>query len=244
MTHEDSPVGQLLSRRQLVTLLGATGALWLMGGGLFLRRAVASTHGLSCVVRPEQTQGPYFVDERLNRSDVRSDPNDGKMKPGTPLALTLQVFQLSSGDCHPLTGAQVDIWHCDALGVYSDVQDAGFNSIGQKFLRGYQITDARGEARFVTIYPGWYPGRTVHIHLKIRTPPIPERSLEFTSQMYFDDRLTDRVYRDQPYAAKGERNVRNQHDRIFRRGGEQLMLAAKESTDGYAATFPIALHIP
>jgi protocatechuate 3,4-dioxygenase beta subunit len=196
------------------------------------------------VVRPEQTEGPYFVDERLNRSDIRSDPTDGQIKPGTPLALTLQVFRLGSGDCQPLAGAQVDIWHCDALGVYSDVRDAGFNTIGQKFFRGYQITDARGKATFVTIYPGWYAGRTVHIHVKIRTAPVAGRSLEFTSQMYFDDRLTDRVHGDQPYAAKGERNARNQHDRIFRRGGDQLMLAPTESTDGYAATFGIGLQLP
>ena len=244
MTHEDSPLGHLLSRRQMVTLLGTTGALWLMSGSLFSRQSVAGTHGPSCVVRPEQTEGPYFVDERLNRSDIRSDPTDGQVKPGAPLALTLQVFRLGSGDCQPLRDAQVDIWHCDALGVYSDVRDAGFNTIGRKFFRGYQITDARGEARFVTIYPGWYAGRTVHIHVKIRTEPVAGRSLEFTSQMYFDDSLTDRVHRDQPYAAKGERNARNQHDRIFRRGGDQLMLAAAKSADGYAATFGIGLQIP
>ena len=83
-------------------------------------------------------EGPYFVDERLNRSDIRSDPTDGQVKPGTPLALTLLISRLNAGDCQPLAGAQVDIWHCDAQGVYSDVQDPGFNTIGQKFLRGYQ----------------------------------------------------------------------------------------------------------
>ncbi len=237
MTPEESPVGYLLSRRQMVTLLGATGALCLMNGSLFSRNAVADLHGPSCVVRPEQTAGPYFVDERLNRSDIRSDPTDGLVKTGTSLALTLQVFRFGSADCQPLAGAQVDIWHCDALGVYSDVQDVGFNTIGQKFLRGYQITDAHGEARFVTIYPGWYPGRTVHIHIKIRTAPLAQRRLEFTSQMYFDDGLTDRIHADQPYAAKGRRNARNQPDRIFRHGGDQLMLTPSKAADGYTATF-------
>lgn len=244
MTPEDSPVGHLLSRREVVTFLGATGALWLMSGSLFSRQAVAGTHGPSCMVRPEQTEGPYFVDERLNRSDIRSDPTDGQIKPGTPLALTLLVSRLGAGDCQPLAGAQVDIWHCDALGIYSDVRDPGFNTIGQKFLRGYQITDARGEVRFVTLYPGWYAGRTVHIHIKIRTAPVSRRSFEFTSQLYFDDRLTDRVHADLPYAAKGPHNARNPYDRIFRRGGDQLMLAPAAVADGYAATFAISLQIP
>ena len=244
MTYEDRPAETLLSRREVVTFLGATGVAWLMAGSLNPRRAVAGTLGPSCVVRPEQTEGPYFVDERLNRSDIRSDPTDGRVKSGTPLALTLLVSRLGTVDCQPLPGAQVDIWHCDAQGVYSDVQDLEFNTIGQKFLRGYQITDARGEARFVTVYPGWYPGRTVHMHFKIRTAPVVRRSFEFTSQLYFDDGLTDRVHADPPYAAKGPRTARNRHDWFFRRGGDQLMLAPTSAADGYAASFAIGLQFP
>jgi protocatechuate 3,4-dioxygenase beta subunit len=242
MTDEDRPKGRLFSRREVVAFLGGTGMVWLAGGNLFSSQAVASALTPSCVVRPEQTGGPYFVDERLNRSDIRADPTDGRVRPGTPLALTLQISRLNAGDCQPLPGAQVDIWHCDALGVYSDVQDPDFNTIGQKFLRGYQVTDARGEARFVTVYPGWYPGRTVHIHFKIRTEPMAQRSFEFTSQLYFVDELTDRVHAGPPYAAKGPRTARNHHDWIFRRGGGQLMLAPTAVADGYAATFAISLQ--
>ena len=244
MTHEDRPAGRLLSRREVVAYLGATGVAWLMAGSLNPRRTVAGMLGPSCVVRPEQTEGPYFVDERLNRSDIRADPTDGRVRPGTPLALTLQDSRLGAGDCQPLPGAQVDIWHCDALGVYSDVRDPGFNTIGQKYLRGYQVTDARGEARFVTVYPGWYPGRTVHVHFKIRTAPVAQRSFEFTSQLYFDDVLTDRVHAAPPYAANGLRTARNQHDWIFRRGGDQLMLAPTTVADGYTAAFAIGLQLP
>ena len=241
MTHEDRITEPLLSRREVLIFLGTTGAAWLMAGSLNPKLVVAGTVVPSCVVRPEQTEGPYFVDERLNRSDIRSDPTDGRVKSGTQLALTLQVSRLGAGDCHPLPGAQVDIWHCDALGVYSDVRDPGFNTIGQKFLRGYQVTDGRGEARFVTLYPGWYAGRTVHIHFKIRTAPRAQRSFEFTSQLYFDDGLTDRVHAAPPYAAQGPRTARNQHDWIFRRGGDQLMLAPTREADGYAASFAIGL---
>ena len=243
MTHENGPVGRLLSRREVVLLLGGSAAC-LMAGSLIPRWAVAGVQEPSCVVRPEQTEGPYFVEERLNRSDIRTDPTDGRVRPGTPLALTLRVSRLGAGDCRPLQGAQVDIWHCDAMGVYSDVQDPGFNTIGQKFLRGCQITDARGEARFVTVYPGWYPSRTVHIHFKIRTAPVAQRSFEFTSQLYFDDVLTDRVHAAPPYASNGPRTDRNQHDWIFRRGGDQLMLAPTTVADGYTAAFAIGLQLP
>lgn len=244
MTHENGPAGPLLSRRDVVVLLGATGVGWLMTGSLSPRQVVAGTLGPSCVVRPEQTEGPYFVDERLNRSDIRSDPTNGRVKPGTPLALTLLISRLSAGDCQPLPDAQVDIWHCDALGVYSDVQDPGFDTTGQKFLRGYQVTDTHGSVRFVTVYPGWYPGRTVHIHFKIRTAPVAQRNFEFTSQLYFEDGLTDRVHADPPYAATRLRTTRNQQDWIFRRGGDRLVLDTTTTADGYAATFPIGLQLP
>jgi protocatechuate 3,4-dioxygenase beta subunit len=242
MTHENKPIGRLLSRREVIAFLGATGAVWLASGSLFPKWAIAGTPGPACVVRPEQTEGPYFVDERLNRSDIRSDPTDGQVRPGTPLTLTLLVARLNAGNCQPLPDAQVDLWHCDAQGVYSDVQDPGFDTIGKKFLRGYQVTDAHGEARFVTVYPGWYPGRTVHIHFKIRTAPVAKRSFEFTSQLYFNDELTDRAHAASPYAAKGPRTARNQHDWIFRRGGDRLMLDVTTTVDGYAATFPVSLQ--
>jgi len=161
-----------------------------------------------------------------------------------PVALTFQVSRFRAGECHPLPDAQVDVWHCDARGVYSDVEDPGFNTVGQKFLRGYQMTDARGEARFMTIYPGWYPIRTVHIHFKIRTTPMARRSFEFTSQVYFPDELTDHVHTGHPYAAMGPRRVRNRQDFIFRQGGDALMLEPTATNDGYAANFPIGLEIP
>jgi protocatechuate 3,4-dioxygenase beta subunit len=244
MTDEDLPTGRLLSRREAVAFLGATGVVWLLTRGLNPGQAIAGMLEPPCVVRPEQTEGPYFVDERLNRSDIRSDPSNGLVKVGTPLTLTFLVSRLKAGDCQPLPGAQVDIWHCDAMGIYSDVQDPGFDSTGQKFLRGYQVTDSRGSVQFITLYPGWYPGRTVHIHFKIRTALMARRSFEFTSQLYFNDDLTDRVHTASPYATAGPRTTRNQQDWIFRRGGNQLLLAATQTADGYSATFPIGLQLP
>lgn len=244
MESKDKPSGHILSRRQVVKLLGATGALWLTGGGLVPRRVVAGVAESACIVRPEQMEGPYFVDEQLHRSDIRPDPTDGQVKPGVPLALTFQVMRVQAGQCRPLSGAQVDIWHCDATGVYSDAQDPGFNTLGQKFLRGHQITDTRGEVRFITIYPGWYPGRTVHIHFKIRTNPSASRGFDFTSQLYFDDTITDRVFSAPPYAERGRRTARNRQDRIFWYGGDQLTLTPSPAADGYAAAFSIGLQLP
>jgi protocatechuate 3,4-dioxygenase beta subunit len=199
----------------------------------------------SCVVRPQQTQGPYWVDEMLNRSDIRSDPSDGTVKEGVPVRLVFRVSQVAGGSCAPLVGAQVDIWQCDALRVYSDAQDPGFNTSGKKFLRGYQLTDTSGEARFVTIYPGWYQGRTVHIHFKVRTDPASERGQEFTSQVYFDDALTDQVHGRPPYARRGPRTARerNNGDNIFQRGGDQLLLQLAPEGEGYAGTFDIGLQM-
>jgi protocatechuate 3,4-dioxygenase beta subunit len=196
------------------------------------------------VVRPEQTEGPYFVDEKLNRSDIRSNPSDGAIKEGTQLRLKFNVSQVSASACVPLVGAFVDVWHCDAEGVYSDVADraVGFDTTGQKFLRGYQVTEANGSAEFTTIYPGWYQGRTVHIHFKIRTS-LDSAGKEFTSQLFFDDALSDEVFAQAPYAAKGQRSTKNSTDGIYRSGGDQLTLSPTKEADGYAATFDIGLQM-
>jgi protocatechuate 3,4-dioxygenase beta subunit len=197
------------------------------------------------MVRPEQTEGPYFVDEELNRSDIRTDPSDGSTKGGPPLQLTFNVTKVSSTDCIPLVGAIVDIWHCDAEGQYSDVNDSGqgFNTLGKKFLRGYQTTDANGAVQFTTIYPGWYQGRAVHIHFKIRADLTSATAYEFTSQLYFNDTLTDQVHAQQPYAAKGQRDTRNTGDGIYSNGGDRLLLSLAPSGSGYAGAFDIALQV-
>lgn len=244
MKEQDKRMGTVLSRRKMMTLLGATGAAWLLGERVASPQAIAGLASPACIVRPEQTEGPYFLDEQLNRSDIRADPFTKQIKAGTPLMLTFQIMRIGTGSCRPLAGAVVDIWHSDALGVYSDVRDPWFDTIGQKFLRGYQVTDPQGEVRFLTIYPGWYPGRTVHIHFKIRINSSTGRTFDFTSQLYFDDEVTDRVHSGPLYAARGPRSARNRHDRIFWHGGDQLMLNPSPAADGYTASFLIGLQLP
>jgi protocatechuate 3,4-dioxygenase beta subunit len=249
-----------LNRRKLLHLIGGTAAVTLVGcvretsGATESPIASSSTNSASapsqsalqtaqstpgCIVRPQQTEGPYFVDERLNRSDIRSNPDDGAVKPGVPLRLVFRVSQVAGSACQPLSGAMVDIWHCDAAGVYSDVQETQ----GQKFLRGYQMTDGSGTAQFVTLYPGWYSGRATHIHFKIRGSSAERPDYEFTSQIYFDDAVTDRVYAQAPYAARGARSVRNDQDGIFRRGGDRLIVPVRQSGEGYEGQFDIGLEL-
>src|SRR5213593_1573507 len=221
---DDLPRGRLVSRREALALIGASGVVLLVGATP--GRAQAPTTGAprpSCVARPQQTEGPFFVEEALNRSDIRSDPRSGEVQAGVPLRLTFNVSRLSSAGCDPLAGAQVDVWHCDATGRYSDVR--GSTTDRQQFLRGYQVTDAAGNVQFLTIYPGCYGGRAVHVHFKIRTGPASARSHAFTSQLYFDEALTERVYTVEPYASQRRRWMRNANDGIFRSGGRQLLLA-------------------
>lgn len=249
--NDDAPIGRILTRREALALLGAT------AGGVLLvacvpsvltsTSPVATSSGTGaptipeCVVRPELTEGPYFVDEKLNRSDIRSEPGTGVMSAGVPLALAFVVWNVNGSSCGPLASAVVDVWHCDGLGIYSDVDDPGGSTVGQKFLRGYQLTGTDGAAAFTTIYPGWYSGRAVHIHFKIRTEPDAANGTEFTSQLFFDDALTDVVHERDPYVDTGARDTRNGDDDIFRQSGGQMTLAPAQVADGYAVTFNIGV---
>jgi len=243
MDLDDLPIGRVLTRREALALLGSTGTLLLLGcSPSNASSSRAGRPGYQCVVQPAMTEGPYYVDEKLERSDIRSDPTDGTVKNGALLALTFYVSSIAKGSCAPLEGAIVDVWHCDADGVYSDAVDPGFNTVGKKFLRGYQVTDGKGTAKFTTIYPGWYSSRAVHIHFKIRSPVSAKSAYEFTSQLYFDEGMSDRVYAKPPYVAKGKRTVSNVTDRIYNRGGgSQTTLNVTAARDGYAATFDVAL---
>jgi len=182
------------------------------------------------------------VEERLNRSDIRSDPADGSAKVGVPLQLALQVFQIRDRRCTPLAGAIVDVWHCDASGNYSGVNRPGTNTTGQEFLRGYQVTNSTGLVQFTTIFPGSYLGRAVHIHFKVRAQQNSLAAHEFTSQLYFDDAVTETVLTN-PIYSEGGRWTPNRRDGLFQQGGEELMLALRESDNGLIGNFSLALDL-
>lgn len=230
------------SRRSFLQVTMAACAAWLAGCGKS-SKSIMLPHG--CVVRPEQTEGPYYVDTQLERSDIRSDPVSGEVKEGVPLTLTINVTQLGELACQPLAGAIVDLWHCDAQGVYYGVNDRmlGRDLTQFKFLRGFQRTDDKGTVRFTTIIPGWYSGRTTHIHFKIRTKGENGADYEFTSQLYFDDAFTQRIYTQGPYIRTSPQNTNNSNDFIFADGGSQLMLKPEPTGNGFQAGFDITLDL-
>lgn len=177
-------------------------------------RAEADQAGLIstdvCVVQPELTEGPFYVDPDLIRSDI----TEGRA--GLPMTLRLQVV---SADCAPISGARVDVWHCDAQGVYSGVQNlgGGQDTRGQTFLRGTQVTDSAGVAAFQTIFPGWYSGRTTHVHYKV----FLEDGGVLTSQIFFDEAVNQSIYDDhEAYARQGARDMVNADDVIAGQAGD------------------------
>ena len=177
----------------------------------------AAAQSPACVLTPQATEGPYFVDEGLLRSDIRSDPSDGTVRPGTPLTLTFTLMNMANGGCTPYANAAIDIWHCDADGAYSDIASGAGqpNTAGKKYLRGTQVTNSNGQVTFTTIFPGWYPGRTVHIHFKVRTFSGTRETFEFNSQLYFDPAVASQVFAQGAYASSGQSTTSNAQDGIY-----------------------------
>jgi len=231
-----------LSRKASIARLGglliatASAAGWEAGVAGSATDAETATSGpnavatglVSCVLAPEQTEGPYYVPGDKLRRNVTED------KPGVPLTLELSVVDVSS--CRAVKGAAVDIWHCDAGGVYSETSVQGTEN--RTFLRGIQRTDRKGVATFETIYPGWYPGRTVHVHVKVAVGG----NVVHTGQLYFPDKLTDVVYKRAPYNKRPGRTTRNPADSIFRNGGSRSLLRLTRRGKGYVATIAMGVH--
>jgi protocatechuate 3,4-dioxygenase beta subunit len=194
------------------------------GGG----PAAVESGVVSCVLTPELTEGPYYI----AGEKVRRNITDGH--PGTPLLLRLAVVDAST--CKPIKSAAVDIWHADAAGNYSGF---GAGRRSRTFMRGIQKTNASGIATFLTVYPGWYQGRTVHIHVKVHV----SGSVVHTGQLFFSDALTDRVYRKAPYSKRPNRTTRNANDSIFVNGGRKSLLAvSRRSAGGYLGKITMGVH--
>jgi protocatechuate 3,4-dioxygenase beta subunit len=224
---------QRLSRGSILRLAGIAAAS--LGTGAWKSRdaegggpAAVEAGSVSCVLTPEMTEGPFYI----AREKVRRNITDGH--PGTPLVLRLAVVDAST--CKPIKGAAVDIWHADAAGNYSGL---GAGSGDRTFMRGIQRTDANGVATFRTVYPGWYQGRTVHIHVKVHV----RGRVVHTGQLFFSDTLTDRIYRNAPYNRRPNRTTRNANDSIFVNGGRRSMLAvARRAAGGYIGRITMGVH--
>jgi protocatechuate 3,4-dioxygenase beta subunit len=222
-----------LTRRGSLLRLGGFFAAALGVGGLRLDSAngagpdAVASGQLTCVLSPEQTEGPYYIDgEKLRRTITEG-------RPGVPLLLRLRVVDAST--CKPIKGAAVDIWHADALGAYSGF---GSGSGNRTFMRGIQKTDATGLARFRSVWPGWYRGRTVHIHVKVHVGG----NVVHTGQLYFPDAVTDKVFRRKPYSRRGKRTTRNGNDFVFAQGGKRSLLSVRRSGTDYVAAITMGVH--
>jgi protocatechuate 3,4-dioxygenase beta subunit len=180
------------------------------------------------VLTPEQTEGPYYIASEK----VRRNLTDGR--PGTPLLL--RAFVVDASTCKAIKNAAVDIWHADAEGIYSGF---GEGSASRTFMRGIQRSNAKGLALFRTVYPGWYQGRTVHIHVKVHLGG----NVVHTGQLYFPDAVTDAVYRKAPYSSRPNRSTRNAADAIYRNGGKKSQVSVRKNGAGvYVATIVMGVH--
>jgi protocatechuate 3,4-dioxygenase beta subunit len=224
---------RLTRRGSLVRAGGVIGALvgagiWKPGFSEGAGPAAVASGEVSCILAPEQTEGPYYISNEALRRNI-TDGRPGK-------ALLLRAFVVNASTCKPIKGASVDIWHADAGGVYSGF---GQGSGNRTFMRGVQKTNAKGLALFRTVYPGWYQGRTVHIHVKVHLGG----NVVHTGQLYFPDTVTDAVYRKAPYTARPNRTTRNVDDAIYRNGGKRSQVAVRKSTGGvFVATITMGVH--
>jgi protocatechuate 3,4-dioxygenase beta subunit len=162
-----------------------------------------------CTQTAELTEGPFYFEVDKVRSDIRED------REGMPLHLGIRVRD--ADPCKPIRNAVVDVWHCDAEGSYSPESET--------YLRGLQVTNKDGIVEFTTIYPGWYPGRTVHIHAKVHL----DKETVLTTQLYFDDKVSARVYLDDPYPGESNRDGFNATDPLYRKELELTLSRARDS---------------
>jgi protocatechuate 3,4-dioxygenase beta subunit len=215
-----------LTRSGLLARAGGL-ATAVVGASFWRPWSAPAASAVSCILTPEMTEGPYYI----AGEKVRRNITEGR--PGLRLDLRLSVVDAST--CRPISGAAVDIWHADAAGEYSGF---GAGAASRTFMRGIQKTDKAGLAQFVSVYPGWYQGRTVHIHVKVHVGG----NVVHTGQLFFSDTLTDAVYKHSPYSRRPNRTTRNAQDMIFASGGRQSLLAVKRKGTGYVGSIVMGVR--
>lgn len=260
MEQDDLKVGTLINRRKAILFAGMSGAFGInktQAKTASPSRQIIDYSQIDAVATPALTEGPFFVDEKLNRSNLLSDTTRASVVEGLPFQLQVTVCENVGDDTYyPLPDAYVDLWHADAAGTYSDVNNTGIqseNTLGQTWLRGFQVTDENGIVTFNTIYPGWYISRTIHFHFKVRRYDANnQQTYEFTSQLFIDDDINDEVLSVDPYNTRGDRSVRNTNDSIYNENasggvtaGSILTLNVTDTPDiaGKTATFVVGFDL-
>ncbi|MCX5336372.1 intradiol ring-cleavage dioxygenase [Streptomyces sp. NBC_00140] len=243
-----------IARRTVLAATGVTAAALAVGAAAYEAPTTetADTAPVAaaavCTLTREMTEGPYYLDGQY----VRSDITEGK--PGIPLKLTLTV--VDDDTCAPLPNALVEIWHADHLGEYSGFVGAnGHNEPDNgTFLRGGVLTNSSGVASITTIYPGWYVGRCIHIHIKVHTNVTltPDGSFTggqelHTGQLYFSETITTRVSRLSPYTANRVTRTTLAQDSIYDGGGAASGLLAltalgSSTSSGYTGTLTLGVE--
>lgn len=227
-----------LTRRAALTMI----AIAASGGVMMPKRAFAQGNATSmliadsdvCAIIPEVTEGPYYFDPQLVRTDITE---------GRPGIATLVRLQVVDAMCQPLPGARVDIWHCGADGLYSNYPNQGddrqTDTVGETFLRGTQFANEDGLVEFDTIYPGWYRGRTTHIHFKV----FLDETNVLTGQIFFPDALSEYIYRNiAPYNDRAsERDTLNTSDRIAAEATHASFAHVKEEETRYLASLIVGV---
>jgi protocatechuate 3,4-dioxygenase beta subunit len=263
-----------ITRREAVGAAGSVGVAYLLAASglpvvleLLDAAPAAAASASSVVVTPSMTEGPYWIDEMLRRFDVRGNTSSassrsGTLQAGVPLTLKINVLDSSGG--RPINGAHVDIWHANAYGLYSDEgqQQTGGgttngNTQGQNFLRGYQVTgiDAGinaspvgGQVSFKTIWPGWYQGRAIHIHVRVRTYDASGAvATNYTTQIFFSDKDNSTVLTGAaPYRSRSPQSdpTTDENDNVLTKTADATNIVSVAGTvaGGFAATFNIGLN--
>ena len=201
----------------------------------------------SCREAPSEVEGPYpYPGGEINNPLQRIDVTEGQS--GIPLSLTFSVIDINN-NCAIVPNARVDIWHCNKDGYYSGYGNQTGGSLGtqsytgQTWLRGFQLTDASGNALFNTIYPGWYQGRATHIHMEVFVNGV----LKKTTQITFAESISDSVHVSSLYAAHGINTTRNANDNIFNNSAtdlaNQTVALTGDNSVGYAGSYSIGISL-
>lgn len=217
-----------LSRRAMLRAIGGAGLTAVFGAHALDALGEEAEAASTCLLTPEVTEGPYWVENGLTRRNVTEG------RPGMPLVVRFTV--LDARTCRPIPNADVEIWHCDALGDYSGVGGAS-----TRFLRGHQTANAAGKAEFLTVFPGWYRGRTPHIHMKVHVGG----DTVHTGQVFFGERITAAVYKQAPYARRGLYDTPHARDGIYAQAGgstAELKLTRRAGgRRGYVGTIAVGV---
>ena len=244
-----SPIDRRVSRREALGVLGAAsvGAAIACGSSpssptttsssSTTTTTIGGSNTATCAITPEETAGPY--PDRIGMIDnstyFRRDITEGKS--GLALTLAITVVNVRT-NCAAVSGANVEIWQCDAAGNYSEYSQPGFDGTGQTFLRGVQTTDGTGMVTLRTIYPGWYAGRATHIHVEI----FMNGAAVKTTQIAFPEDVSAAVYRTGVYASHGQNSTTNARDNVFSDGTDaEMATLTGDATAGYTATLKIGI---